>query len=454
MTDIDEIQTLGEVALKTLTQLWRQLPRLDHEAGKKLGDEVTEARKAIEKLVRIGCEAQMTSIPLGSGDEKKLYEPLPFTTGQHNRANRQQAPGHVSPSSRSDSSFSRSPSGISKQRPAFPNAVGGRNVQNSGDIELDEELNSSSTNNFLLGVDPHAETVKAEERNNTTTKPKSPSSFSKRTVQNNNSKDKNTFLDEAAIAADYERFKRDLGLPAGLNYYDDPAWIEMMKQYSATPSGAHNMTPSRLSLMVQLALRRELMWRLHARMLQMQGDRDSLGEIETKDRCEIEIECTEAREELVAQMQGVKLMLIDDDEEEKNNDTKKNDENDGEGFDSGDVEQSEEKKKKNKSKNNAKSKKALVFENIRRSFQREQDMKEMNEKCEKMDDEKSKLADEVSKLTKEVMKLAKENTSLTKKAASPSQALHPEQLAGVLEEIAKLRRQVDAQEEELQALGV
>ena len=137
-----------------------------------------------------------------------------------------------------------------------------------------------------------------------------------------------------------------------------------------------------------------------------------MAEIETKGRCEIDIEATEHREELVAEMQGIRL--------------------------SGEAE----------------NKRLKVFENIRKSFEREKEMRDMFEKCDKMDEEKTKLAEEVSKLTKEVMKLAKDNTALTKKAASPSQALHPDQLKTIMEEITRLRQQVEDQEAELQALGV
>lgn len=384
LADIDEVQDLGSTALTTLTQLWRQLPRLDSEASKKLSDDVVAARKAIERLVKIGCESHTRPRDL----EDRLYQPLPFQTEHQRHHHHSHHHRAVSTGGASDSSSQ----GSHRRRSSFPTMSTPSKLDNQTDNVGGNNNNNDNTNN----------------NNNYT---------------NTNSNDRdssNVVIDlsaqpasEDVLMRDYDKFKRELNLPPGLNWYDDPGWAEILQSYQRM----HHVPLSRMTLIVQLAMRREFLWRLHARQLQCQSDRDTMGELETRGRCDIAVECSEEREGLLAAIQGVVQFGADDE-------------------------------------SSVESRRARVFANIRSSFEREREKVETIAKMAKLEEEKRKMVEEMSKLSAEVTKLSKEHVSLHKKASAPSQTIPPEQLSKLISEISHLRRQVEAQENDLQAMGI
>ena len=410
MADIDEVQNLGETALTTLTQLWRQLPRVNAEASKQLGDQVVSARKAIERLVRIGCEAHIA--PSSLGDSAKMYEPLPFGTNTHQRHHNHHGggqPGRTSPS-RSDSSLSGSPA--QRRRPSYPDGA------DEAAAEAAASANSSTS----------ARRIHGSGNNNADDSSASP---------------KHPPLDEhvaeAALIADFQRFEQELKLPAHSSFYEDPAWAGLLRGYVSTRS---HLPPSRLALMVQLAQRREYMWRLHARQLQWQGDRDALAQLETTARCDLAVEAAEAREVVLARAQGVKLEI--------------------------DPENVALASLPNSSLSQSPARRpaaaiggadggggghARIFDNITQALAIEKEKREIEARHAQLDEEKRQMLAEVERLTVQAGALARDNTALTQRAASPPKALTPLQLAELQAEIAALRQQVSEQEQELLSLG-
>jgi hypothetical protein len=467
VADVDEVQLLGETALTTLTQLWRQLPRLDHEAAKKLGDQVSKARMAIERLVRISCEARSASL----GDTTRLYEPLPFGSAAH-QAHKTRHAGATSSPARSDSSgdhiAAHSGSGLQRKSSLLLASRGGGETPSGADLGSEATSAGSRGPRRKAAGGLTSADASPERRRSPPRRPGTAAS---------------EFISEARriVAAEFGRGGDGDGGSSGplddapsvalTVADDDPAWNELFRACARL-----NLPPSRLTLMLQLALRREAMWREHARALQQQGDRDAMAAVETRARCVIEVACAEDREEILAVVQAVRLdstcatgTVSRSESVSKGGATATAaDGAPGSSSRSGSAEPLAAALNAAAAAANINIDAAaadgvgapqpartslLVFKNMRQRVEHDRQRADAEVRMASLEEERRGLVEEMARMSGDVTKLARDHAALSIRAASP-QTVPPTQLADLIAEMAELRKQVEEQETELAALGV
>lgn len=418
LDDIDKMMSWGEIALMTLTQLWRSLPRVDTEAGKQLSDDVVAARKAIESLVKAACASHRTL-----ADSVRLYEPLPFGTGGAHHGHSHKSPergistlSHVS-LSRDDGDYdvtsavrAAAAGHVTSVANKSSAAAGGMGIfgMSSGGASPGRGGGGGGGDASLNGGGAGGITI-------TTT-----------------SYDGIPFDDYDPDSPERKCFSREVRMPNVPHLiFDDPTSGALASEL-AEKGG---LTPlSRMSLMVQFAERREQMWRNHSAHLHARNDREELAEMEVRERYEIALSSAESRERLISQFYCLVATSGAD------------------GFDDASSTVSGSRSRRRTEKRT--KERLQMLEDLRTTLKSNEAAAESPErkhralldKCAQLELERTKLVDEMAKLSSEVTRLSVENSTLMKKAMEVPVGPSPE-LTQITTELAALRKQIKLQQE-------